>query len=231
MKKIVLLILAFSMLILSSCAICGNTTDVWEFAEPLENVVKVEIIDIDNDEKVLKELPADHEILSRFDGMPCKLQGIDPSYSVSGLGLKVYYKDGTYEVIAADSNYYFGSNNLRDYSLEYFDEEEFNDILRSYLDEESFDISEYDDIIARFPSDKILGPVDSQEDAKEQALTVWTEIYGEEVDNERPIVVLFDEESETWLVHGTLPKNTIGGVPYILIQKSDGKVLAVWHTK
>jgi len=43
--------------------------------------------------------------------------------------------------------------------------------------------------------------------------------------------VLFDEESETWLVHGTLPKNTIGGVPYILIQKSDGKVLAVWHTK
>jgi hypothetical protein len=33
------------------------------------------------------------------------------------------------------------------------------------------------------------------------------------------------------LVTGSLPVNTVGGVAYILIRETDGKVVAVWHEK
>ena len=137
MKKIFLFTIAALFPILFFYTICADDTGVWEFKQPLENVTALEIIDIDNGEIVLKELPPDHEILSRFDGMQCELQGMDPSHSEFGLALKVYYKDGAYELIAVDSNYYLVPNNTRDYGREQFDEGEFNAILRSYLDEES----------------------------------------------------------------------------------------------
>lgn len=96
---------------------------------------------------------------------------------------------------------------------------------------ESFDVADYYDYIVQFPSDKILGPVDSEEVAKEKAQEVWLELYGESVEEKKPYTVFFDESSETWLVKGSLPKDRIGGVPYILIEKLDGKVLAIWHSK
>ena len=39
------------------------------------------------------------------------------------------------------------------------------------------------------------------------------------------------DENSNMVVSGTLWKNFIGGVPNVIIQKSDGKVLAVWYTK
>ena len=95
-----------------------------------------------------------------------------------------------------------------------------------------FSSSEYNYYIINFPSDKILGTVDNQEMAKEKAEAVWIEMYGEEIKKEKkPYIVYFDLNSGVWLVTGSLPKNMDGGVPYILIQKLDGKVLAVWHDK
>lgn len=100
---------------------------------------------------------------------------------------------------------------------------------------ESFNVAEYGECIAAFPSKKILGPVDRAETAREKAEVSWVEIYGESVKEEKPYQVFYDAVNETWLVSGTLQQNqfhsVVGGVANILIQEADGKVLAVWHDK
>lgn len=94
-----------------------------------------------------------------------------------------------------------------------------------------FDVSMYNSYIKQFPSDEILGPIDSAKYAKEKAEAVWLELYGDEVKDKKPYTIFFDDSNEVWLVEGRLSKNMLGGVPHILIQKSDGKILAVWHDK
>ena len=102
----------------------------------------------------------------------------------------------------------------------------------------TFKLENYNDIVENygnnFPSEKFpdaLGFIDSEKTAKEKSEIVWKEIYGESIMERKPYEVSFDDKNQVWLVQGTLPKNWLGGVPYILIKKSDGKVLAVWHTK
>lgn len=95
-----------------------------------------------------------------------------------------------------------------------------------------FSLNEYQYFIENFPSDKVLGNISNASKAKEEAEKVWIEIYGEDVKKDiKPYVVMYDETSKTWLVTGTLPKNMLGGVPNIIIQGNNGKVLAVWHDK
>lgn len=94
-----------------------------------------------------------------------------------------------------------------------------------------FDLDFYAEEIAQFPSDKVLGPVTSAEDAKEKAESVWLEVFGEEVKQEKPYGVSYDKDTGTWLVQGHLPRYMVGGVAHILIRESDGAVLAVWHYK
>lgn len=96
---------------------------------------------------------------------------------------------------------------------------------------ETFKLEDYDYYIEKFPSEEILGPTNSIKDAKSKAESVWIEKYGEGTKKKKPYSVFFDEETKVWLVQGSLPKNLVGGIPYILIRQSDGKVLAVWHTK
>lgn len=76
----------------------------------------------------------------------------------------------------------------------------------------------------------MVDAIDSTTAAKKQAEKLWVEIYGESVKDNKPYIVLYDSANKVWLVKGSIPKNTIGGVPNILIQ-ADGKVLAVWHDK
>ena len=102
----------------------------------------------------------------------------------------------------------------------------------------TFNLENYNDIIEyyenNFPTEKVpeaLGFVDSEKTAKGKLETVWIEIYGKSIKNKKPYNVSFDNENQVWLVQGSLPRNWDGGVPHILIQKSDGKVLAVWHDK
>lgn len=94
-----------------------------------------------------------------------------------------------------------------------------------------FDIEDYNKYIERFPSEKVFGPISDAKLAKEKAESLWIEIYGDSIKSKKPYNVAFDEESQVWLVQGSLPINHHGGVPHILIRKSDGKVLAVWHDK
>ena len=95
----------------------------------------------------------------------------------------------------------------------------------------TFDLAQYSTYIENFPSEQVLGAVDSPKAAKEKAETVWLGIYGDTIKEEKPYQVLFDEASQVWLVHGTIPKGMDGGEAFILLQKADGKVLAVWHDK
>lgn len=95
----------------------------------------------------------------------------------------------------------------------------------------NFDIATYNKYIDEFPSEKILGPISDGKLAKEKGESLLREIYGDSIKSKKPYTVSFDSESQVWLVEGSLPKNHDGGVPHILIRKSDGKVLAVWHDK
>ncbi len=61
------------------------------------------------------------------------------------------------------------------------------------------------------------------------AEAVWVAIYGEDVYKKKPYKVKL--KNGIWIVEGTLPRNYQGGVPYILIQKKDGKILKVMHGK
>lgn len=100
-------------------------------------------------------------------------------------------------------------------------------------DVEIFDLTEYQWEIKTFPLDKNVGQVDDKNVAIEKAKSLLLEKYG--IDNGqlynsingRKIEVAYDFKEECWHVYGTLPPNTLGGVPHCIIRKS-GEVLAVW---
>ena len=100
-------------------------------------------------------------------------------------------------------------------------------------DDSSFILSDYEDQLQApsFQYDMELGPVLDEETAIVLAEEQWLKIYSEHVFDLKPYQVLYDAENEVWLVKGVLPKSQIGGVTYLLIQKEDGKVLAIWHDK
>jgi len=72
--------------------------------------------------------------------------------------------------------------------------------------------------------------------ARQIAENVWIRVYGEEVKDEKPYEVKYDSVCRVWIVRGSLPKASegsivLGGTAGIIIQKSDGKVIDVWHDK
>ena len=95
----------------------------------------------------------------------------------------------------------------------------------------NFDLSDYNDELAEFPGDRFFGPIVTPKQAIEAAKEIWIEKLsaGNPINGE-PIMVCYDENSDCWLVYGTLPDDPslLGEVPYAIIRKSDGKVLAVW---
>jgi hypothetical protein len=62
------------------------------------------------------------------------------------------------------------------------------------------------------------------------AEAVWLPIYGEKVYQNKPYNVKLIKG--VWIIEGTLPSDfTQGGVPYIEVQKKDGKIIKVYHSK
>jgi hypothetical protein len=61
------------------------------------------------------------------------------------------------------------------------------------------------------------------------AKAIWLPIYGRVIYRKKPFVAKLIDNN-VWRVSGTL-KTQKGGVPYIEIQKCDGKVLIVNHSK
>ena len=107
----------------------------------------------------------------------------------------------------------------------------------------SFKVSDYDQRAKEFPndlilSDFVLGEIETACEARKKAETVWVEAFGETVLQQKPYHVRYDKRNDAWLVYGTLRSPfpgligrlfMRGGVAHIIMKKSDGKVLAVWH--
>lgn len=74
------------------------------------------------------------------------------------------------------------------------------------------------------------GYIVDSESAIKLAEIVWLNVYGSKIKDRKPFKASL-KGGNIWVVEGTLSNNTLGGVPYIEIQKSDGKVLKVTHGK
>lgn len=111
----------------------------------------------------------------------------------------------------------------------------------NYEQVESFHLNDYQEYIESFSSQKVLGreeevgEIKNFKEAKKIAEKIWIEVYGEEVLKKRPYKVFFDYEKEVWLVQGSIPSKRYevvnGGVPYFIVEKKTGKVLAIWYDK
>ena len=78
------------------------------------------------------------------------------------------------------------------------------------------------------PSEEIiLGEIPTWRDARRLAMQVWDEHSNMQVSS-WGIVVYIDEENDMWIVNTLLLPMFIGPVPRIIMQRSDGRVLAVW---
>jgi len=74
--------------------------------------------------------------------------------------------------------------------------------------------------------------IPDEKTAKEVAKSILIPIYGKkDIKEQMPFEVIYDSEYDAWVISGTLKSNMIGGVATIIIQKSDGKVLAVSHSR
>jgi hypothetical protein len=65
--------------------------------------------------------------------------------------------------------------------------------------------------------------------AEEIAEAVWLQIYGEKIYEEKPFNTTL-KDGKVWIVRGSLNAE-LGGVAYIEIQKSNGRILKVTHGK
>lgn len=72
--------------------------------------------------------------------------------------------------------------------------------------------------------------VPDEETAIKIAEVIWLPIYGRKIYKYKPFKAILTE-NDTWIIQGTLKKNTLGGGPYAEIQRSDCKVLKVTHGK
>jgi hypothetical protein len=57
------------------------------------------------------------------------------------------------------------------------------------------------------------------------AISVCLPIYGDAIYNEKPFDAVL--KNGIWIVEGSIPKGSIGGVVVIRLQKKDGKILSV----
>jgi len=71
--------------------------------------------------------------------------------------------------------------------------------------------------------------VPDEETALKIAEAVLTSAYGDDVLSGDPLTVTFNESKQYWYACGSLPEGWVGGVPEIWIQKSDGRILKIYH--
>lgn len=95
------------------------------------------------------------------------------------------------------------------------------------------DYSFYIDYSAEFSiADTYFGPVHDKWTAAKIGSGFFKETYGK---SKHPITVLYDAENDIWCVHDHfwpgLFHHKKGGSAYVIINASDGKLVAMWHGK
>jgi len=83
--------------------------------------------------------------------------------------------------------------------------------------------------VERFPPSQelVLGEITSVRDARSHARLAWAELL-ERGPAGLPLAVWYSEENDTWTVSEVLPPGFMGWVAGVILQGSDGRVLAVW---
>ena len=79
--------------------------------------------------------------------------------------------------------------------------------------------------------DKAFGYVSDAGRAVRIATNVLNEIYDHCGKTETPFIVHYNENADTWIVHGSLPFFMAGGVGSIGIKKDTGEVIMITHSK
>lgn len=110
----------------------------------------------------------------------------------------------------------------------------------------NFDVSEYSEYIEDYSlyesagEPEYIGSIPDAKTLKTLAYDLWMEIYGERMKDEKPYIVYYDEVNRVWHIKGTMPFSLrsdvfglkrFGGVAHLIVQETDGKVLALWHDK
>ena len=75
---------------------------------------------------------------------------------------------------------------------------------------------------------KAFGKVESEKEAAQIAAEVIKEVYG---NDESPYIVKFNENADAWIVHGSLPWLSMGGVASVAIDRESGDIIMMLHTK
>ena len=73
--------------------------------------------------------------------------------------------------------------------------------------------------------------VPDEETALKIAESVLVSVYGDDVLLKNPFNATFDDSRRVWVIVGSLPEGYVGGVPEIVIRKSDGKIIKIYHGK
>jgi len=74
------------------------------------------------------------------------------------------------------------------------------------------------------------GLVPDQATAIAIAVAVWKPVYGKKnVAGEAPYQATL--ENDRWIVTGTLPKGRVGGTATAVIDKVNGRIIKIYHTK
>lgn len=118
---------------------------------------------------------------------------------------------------------------------------------------QEFDISQDEYYMERIANpedlDIYLGAIESPKDLMENGEALWIQMYGEEsIKPDRPYYIYYDKKADIWLMYGepgyeiqpikrwidSIEEKLhhpiiLGGIEYIIVQGSDGKVLAVWR--
>jgi len=89
----------------------------------------------------------------------------------------------------------------------------------------------YDSLLLknRGPLNEDVNYVPDKKTAIKIAKAVWLTIYGKSINRRKPYTAYLNRDS-VWVVKGHL-KISHGGVPYAFIQKKDGKIIYIIHTK
>ena len=90
----------------------------------------------------------------------------------------------------------------------------------------------YQYFIDNYSSDKTIENYNSTDELLLATESLWTDIYGESIKEEKPFKIFYDQANDVILVEGSIDRKiSLGGVAKILIDNHSKKVLAIWHEK
>jgi hypothetical protein len=96
----------------------------------------------------------------------------------------------------------------------------------NYIIDTNLSLEDYSEVKGYFPKE---GFVPTAEIAFQIAEPILNQIYGEEIEEEKPFSI--NLENDIWVIEGYLAPGFKGGVAYMEIRKSTGEILKVIHTK